>query len=80
MFTPMLNKHTREERCVEKPVEYYKIQYLKMSDSSHIWTPSWREKKKIEMQKKTTGKGESITFPSKFCKKCSKKFEVQGGR
>ena len=80
MFNPLYNEHTSEARCEENPVEYHKIQYLKMSDSAHLWTPSWREKRKIEMQKKTAGKDESITFPSDFCKKCSKKFEVQGVR
>ena len=78
MFNPLLNEHTGEARCLEDPVEYHKMQYLKMSDSAHIWIPSWREKKRLEMQKQTTGKYESITFPSDFCKKCSKKFKVQG--
>ncbi len=80
MFYPLFNEHTGETWCVENPVEYHKIQYLKKSDSAYIWIPSWRGKKRNELQKQTTGKYESITFPSDFCKKCSMKFEVQGVR
>ena len=80
MFYPLLNEHTGEARCVEDPEEYHKIQYLNMSDSAHIWIPSWRGKKRNELQKQTPRKTESITFPSDFCKKCSKKFEVKGVR
>ncbi len=54
MLIPLLNKHTGEAQCVDDPVEYHKMQYLKMSDSTHIWIPSWRKKKKNEIQKQTT--------------------------
>ncbi len=50
MFNPTLNEHTGEAQCVENPVEYHKIQYLNMSDFAHIWIPSWRRKKRNELQ------------------------------
>ncbi len=55
MFSPLLNKHTGEARCVENPLEYHKLQYLNMTDSAHIWIPSWQNKKqnkKKESKKK----------------------------
>ncbi len=76
MFYPLLNEHTGEARCVEDPEEYHKIQYLNMPDSEYIWSG----KKRNELQKQTSRKNERITFPSDFCKKCSKKFEVKGVR
>ncbi len=36
MFNPSLNEHTGEAQCIENPLEYHKLQYLKMSDSAHI--------------------------------------------
>ncbi len=42
MFYPLLNKQTGEAWCVGNEVEYHKLQYLKMSDSAHIWIPSWK--------------------------------------
>ncbi len=70
MFYPSLNQHTGEARCVGNPVEYHKLQYLNMSDSAHIWIPSWRNKKQRELEKQKKGK--------KCCKNCHKKFEVEG--
>ncbi len=43
MFNPLLNEQTGEARCVGNQVEYHKLQYLKMSDSAHIWIPSRRK-------------------------------------
>ncbi len=42
MFTPLINEHTGEAWCVENPLEYHTLQYLKMLDFAHIWTPSWQ--------------------------------------
>ena len=78
MFYPSLNEHTGEARCVENQVEYHKLQYLKMSDSAHIWIPSWRNKKQRELEKQKKGKKDKITFPSECCANCYKKFEVEG--
>ncbi len=80
MFNPLFNEHTGEARCVENPIEYHKLQYLNMSDSAHIWIPSWRSKKRIELQNQKKGAREEIYFPSDCCKSCKKKFEVQGVR
>ncbi len=46
MFNPLLNKQTGEVQCVGNRVEYYKLQYLKMSDSAQIWIPSWQNENK----------------------------------
>lgn len=78
MFNPPLNEQTGEGRCVENPVEYHKLQYLKMSDSAHAWIPSWRVKKRTELTKQQSGNNEVITFPSDGCHLCLKKFEVEG--
>ncbi len=72
MFYPSLNKHTGEAQCVENPVEYHKLQYLNMSDSAHIWTPSWQSKKQKELQNKKKGVNKEIYFPSDYCKSCKK--------
>lgn len=80
MFNPLINEHTGEARCVENPIEYHKLQYLNMSDSAHIWIPSWRSKKRKELQNQKKGAREEIYFPSDCCKSCKKKFEVQGVR
>ncbi len=45
MFTPLLHENTGEMQCVKNPLEYHKLQYLKISDSAHIWIPSWWNKK-----------------------------------
>ncbi len=37
MLNPMFNNCTDEAHCVEKPVEYLKMQYLEMSDSASSW-------------------------------------------
>ncbi len=42
VFTPLLNENTGEAQSVESPLEYHKLQYHKMSDSTHIWIPSWQ--------------------------------------
>ncbi len=76
MFNPLLNEQTGEARCVGNRVEYHKLQYLKMSDSAHIWIPSWRNKKRAELQKQNKRKNDEITIPSECCKSCVKKFEV----
>ncbi len=78
MFNPPLNEQTGEGRCVENPVEYHKLQYLKMSDSAHAWIPSWRVKKRTELTMQQSGNNEVITFPSDGCHLCLKKFEVEG--
>jgi hypothetical protein len=78
MFNPPLNEHTGEGRCVENPIEYHKLQYLKMSDSVHIWIPSRRTRKRSELKKQQNRKNEEITFPSDCCHLCLKKFEVEG--
>ena len=78
MFNPPLNEHTGEGRCVENPIEYHKLQYLKMSDSAHIWIPSWRTRKRSELKKQQNRKNEEITFPSDCCHLCLKKCEVEG--
>ncbi len=78
MFNPLLNEHTGEARCVGNQVEYHKLQYLKMSDSAHIWVPSWRNKKLRELEKQKKGKNDEITFPSECCENCHKKFQVDG--
>ncbi len=44
MFSPLSNEHTGEVWCAENPLEYHKLQYLNMSDSAHIWIPSWWSK------------------------------------
>ncbi len=73
MFNLLFYKHTGEARCVENPLEYHKLQYLNISDSAHIWIPSWHNKKWKELQnQKKRGKGE-IYFPSDCCKNCKKK-------
>ncbi len=78
MFNPLLNEQTGEARCVGNRVEYHKLQYLKMSDSAHIWIPSWRNKKREELKKQKKGKKDEIIFPSEWCENCHKKFEVEG--
>ncbi len=78
MFNPLLNEHTGEVRCVGNQVEYHKLQYLKMSDSAHIWVPSWRNKNQRELEKQKKGKNDEITFPSECCENCHKKFQVDG--
>ncbi len=50
MFYPSLNEQTGEVRCVQNPLEYHKLQYLKMSDSAHFWIPLWQSKKWKELQ------------------------------
>ncbi len=50
MFNPLLNERTGEAQCVGNRIEYHKLQYLKMSDSAHIWIPSWQNKKQKELQ------------------------------
>ncbi len=39
-------------RCVRNQIEYHKLQYLRMSDSAHIWIPSWQNKKQKELKNK----------------------------
>ncbi len=51
MFNPLLNEQTDEAQYVGNQVEYHKLQYLKVSDSAHIWNPLWRNKKWTELQK-----------------------------
>ena len=51
MFNPLLNEQTGETQCVDNQVEYHKLQYLKMSDSAHIWIPLWHNKKWAQKQK-----------------------------
>ncbi len=63
MFNPLLNEQTGEARCVGNRVEYHKLQYLKMSDSAHIWIPSWRSKKRAELQKQKKGKLTKLLSP-----------------
>ncbi len=79
MFYPLLNKYTGKAQCVENSVEYHNLQYLKMSDSAHIWIPSWWYKKLKQFLNKK-GKNDKIAFPSDCCKSCLKKFEVEGIR
>ncbi len=78
MLYQILNEYTGETRCVGNPVEYHKLQYLKMSDSAHIWIPSWRNKKRRELEKQKKGKNDKITFPSECCRNWHKKFDVEG--
>jgi len=78
MFNPLLNEQTGEARCVGNRVEYHKLQFLKMSNSAHIWIPSWRKKKREELKKQKKSKKNEIIFPSEWCKNCHKKFEVEG--
>ncbi len=78
MYKPPLNEQTREGWCVENPVEYHKLQYLKMSDSVHIWIPSWCTRKQNELKKQKKEKNEVTTFPTDCCHICLKKFEVEG--
>ncbi len=73
-----MNELTGEARCVGNQVEYHKLQYLKMSDSAHIWIPSWHNKKQAELQKQTNHRNDEITSPSECCESCFKKFEVDG--
>ncbi len=55
MINPFFNEHTGEAWCVDNPVEYHKVQYLNMSDSAHIWIPSWRRKKRSQCRRKQVG-------------------------
>ncbi len=80
MFNPSLNKHTSESQCVENPLEYLKLQYVKMSDSAPIWIPLRQKKKWKQLQNQRKGVKGEIDFPSDCCKNCHKKFEVQGAR
>ncbi len=50
LFYWLLNEQTSEAQCVGNWVEYHKLQYLKISDSAHIWIPSWQNKKQKELQ------------------------------
>ncbi len=76
MFSPLLNEHTGKVQCVENDIEYHKLQYLKMSDSTHIWIPSWQNKNQKEIQNPNKGKSKEICFSSDCCKSF-KKSEVQ---
>ncbi len=78
MFSPSFNENTGEAQCVENPLEDHKLQYLNMSDSAHIWIPSWQSKKWKELQTRK-GVKQEIYSPSDCCKSCQK-FEVQGVR
>ncbi len=79
MFTPLFNGHTNEARCVESPLENHKLQFLTVSDSAHIWIPSWQSKKWKELQnQKKESKKEFIFLVT--VAKVAKKFEVQGVR
>ncbi len=40
MFNPLLNEQNGEVQYVGNQVECHKLQYLKMSDSAHIWISS----------------------------------------
>ncbi len=46
MFPPLFKEHTGEIQCVENSLEYHELQHLNMSDSAHIWIPSWQSKKR----------------------------------
>ncbi len=72
MFYQLLNKLTGEARCVENPLEYHKLQYLNMSDSAHIWIPSWQSKKWKELQNQKKGIKKEIMFSSDCYKSRSK--------
>ncbi len=63
MFNPLLNEQTVQARCVGNQVEYHKLQYLKMSDSAYIWIPSWRNKKRAELQKQKKVKLTKLLSP-----------------
>ncbi len=76
MFNPPLDEQTGEGHCVENPVEYHKLQYLKMSDSAHIWIPSWHTKNN-KLTKQQKEKNKVATFPRDCCHICLKKFEVE---
>ncbi len=52
MINPLLNRRTDEAQCVENCIEYHKLQHLEISDSAHIWIPSWRNKKQKQLQNK----------------------------
>ncbi len=79
MFTPLFNGHTNEARCVESPLEYHKLQFLNVSNSAHIWIPSWQTKIWKELQNQTRSK-RSYPFFLMIVAKVVKKFEVQGVR
>ncbi len=80
MFNPLLNEQTGEVRCVGNRVEYHKLQYLKMSDSAHIWIPSRQIFFGQNCKRKKKRKNYKIIFPSECCKICYKKFEVESFR
>ncbi len=77
MFNPLLNEQTVQARCVGNQVEYHKLQYLNMSDSAHIWIPSWQNKKWTELQKKKNLKMTKLLFPVNAAKVVSKNLKLR---
>ncbi len=76
MFNPLLNEQTGEAQCVGNRLEYHKLQYLKMSDSSHIWIPLWRNKQQTELQKQKNVKRMNLLSPVNAVKVVSKNLKL----
>ncbi len=77
MFNPLINKRTGEAQCVGYCIEYHKLQYLKMSDSVHIWIPSWQNKKQKELQNQNKVKVTKLLSPVNAAKVVSKKLKLR---